>query len=403
LSRVGANDPTEAVVVTGIAALTPLGDRISALTEALREGRDAIQATAEPFQIGEARLRDFDPAHYANVRGMRVYPRTTQLGICAAKRALDDAGLKPGQLEPERLGLVAASTHAHLETLLAYDEGLVTVGIQRTNPTLMPLSIPSALGAAVALAFGAKAFSITLSDGGASSLAAIGLGARWLADDRARACVVVAAASPCRELMASAAESKLTATADRFRVFDEQSCGLVFGEAAAAVVLERASFARERGAEPKAFVSGYASTFALEPSRTAHALEHACSAALRRGRVEPGQLALVSTGANGLPEHDAAEARALLAALGPVAARPPIIAVKANLGEMFDVAGLLQSIVGIAALRSRTAPGIARLRRPSVPGLRYLAEPGPLSGDYALMTAISFSGACSALVLEHAS
>jgi 3-oxoacyl-[acyl-carrier-protein] synthase II len=399
LNQPRTSAPTDEVVVTGVSVLTPLGDDVAALAEALREGRDAIVPGSEPGGAGEARLRDFDAGRYASVRGMRVYHRTTQLGICAAKLALDDAGLKTDQLTPERFGLVAASTYVHLDTLLAYYEGLVSIGVQRTNPTLMPLGLPSAPGAAVALAFGAKAFSITISDGGASSLAAMGLAARLLADDRADLCVVVAAAGSCRELIASAQDAGMTATAESFRVLDERSCGIVFGEASAALVLERAQCARERGAEPKAFVRGYASTFAPEPARLDHALERACIAALRSADIGPAQLALVSTGANGLPEHDRAEARALLAVLGSAAARPPILAVKANLGETLDAAGLLQSIVALSSLRSGSAPAIARLGRPSVPGLRYPTETTELGVGHALVTAVSFTGSCSALVI----
>lgn len=388
-----------AVVVTGASVLTPLGDQLETLAQALREGRDAIEPASELTGTGEARLREFDPGRYATVRGMRVYHRTTQLGICAAKLALDDAGLKLDQLEPERFGVVTASTYAHLDTLLTYDEGLVTVGLQRTNPTLMPLALHSAPGAAIALAFGAKAFSITLSDGGASSLAALGLGARLLLDDRAHICVVVGAMGLCRELATSAQAAGMTATAEVFRVLDERSSGMAFGEAAAALVLERADRARERGAEPKALIAGYASTFATDPSRMDHALERACATALRAAGAEPAQLALVSTGANGLTQHDDAHARALLAVLGPAASHAPILAVKANLGETFDVAGLLQSIVALTSLRSGIAPAIARLQRPRVPGLCYPVEATPLGAGHALVTATSFTGACSALVL----
>ena len=388
-----------AVVVTGVSVLTPLADQLDALTQALCEGRNAIEPASESPAAGEARLRDFDAARYATVRGMRVYHRTTQLGICAAKLALDDAGLQADQLDAERLGLVTASTYAHLDTLLAYDEGLVTVGLQRTNPTLMPLALQSAPGAAIALAFGAKAFSLTLSDGGASSLAALSLGARLLNAGRADVCIVAGTTGSCRELLSSAQEAGMTTSAERFAVLDERSNGIAFGEAAAALVLERADHARARGATPRASIAGGASTFAADPSRIDGALARACAGALRAAGAGPAQLALVSTGANGLIAHDDAHARALLALLGTDASHAPLLAVKANLGESFDVAGLLQSIAAIASLRSGIAPPIARLQRPRVRGLRYPVELTTLGAGHALVTATSFTGACSALVL----
>ncbi len=392
------DDP--AVVVTGVSVLTPLGDGLQTLAGALGEGRDAIAPASDPAGGAETRIAGFEAARYANVRGMRVYHRTTQLGICATKLSLDDAGLKPEQLEPARFGVINASTYAHLDTLLAYDEGLVTLGIQRTNPTLMPLGLHSAPGAAVALAFGAKAFSVTLSDGGAAGLAALGLGARMLADRRADVCVVVGAMGPCRELAASATEASFAASAEEFAVLDERACGLAFGEASAALVLERADSAHARGAQPKLAIAGLASAFAPEPAGLDHALGRACAGSLRLAGIEPGQLALVSTGANGLRAHDDAHARALLALLGPAAGCTPLLATKANLGETFDVSGLLQSVAALAALRLGVAPPIARLRRPRAPGLCCPREPTALAPGRALVTATSFTGACSALVLE---
>lgn len=389
------------VVVTGASSLTPLADQTAALSSALLAGRDAIEPAAEPEGTGESRLRDFDAARYATIRGMRVYHRFTQLGICAAKLALDDAGLAADQLQPERLGVLAASTYAQLDTLLEYDHGLVSVGVQRTNPTLMPLALQSTPGAAIALAFGAKAFSLTLSDGGGSSLAALSLAARLLADDRADACVVAGAMGPCRELMAWAQHAGMAASAQRYAVLDEASSGIVFGEAAAALVLERADRAQARGAVPKCLIAGGASRFASDPARMNEALERACAGALRQAGVEPQRLALVGTGANGLREHDDAHARALLAVLGSAAGRVPLSAVKANLGETFDASGLLQSIAAIASLRSGVVPPIARLRSPCWRGLRYPVEPSALASDtrHALITATSFTGACSALVM----
>jgi 3-oxoacyl-(acyl-carrier-protein) synthase len=134
------------------------------------------------------------------------------------------------------------------------------------------------------------------------------------------------------------------------------------------------------------------------------ALERACAAALQRAHVEPQQLALVGTGANGLREHDDAHARALLSVLGASASRTPLSAVKASLGETFDAAGLLQSIAALAALRAGVAPPIARLRSPRLRGLRYPVEPTALGAGirHALITATSFTGACSALIVTSA-
>jgi 3-oxoacyl-[acyl-carrier-protein] synthase II len=412
------------VAITGMSVITPLGDSVPALCEALEAGRRAIEPSAEVPGSGEARLRDFDATRYANVRGMRVYNRGTQMGIAAAKLALTDAGLEPAvigttptpgggaSLDPLKLGVVTALTYGHMDTLIEYDRSLISVGVQRTNPALMPLGIPNAPGSAIALSYQAKAFSITLSDGGASGLEALALAARLLASGRASVCLVVSVFSRAQELLVSAQRAGMLAPEGAFNVFDRDARGTAFGEVAAALVLERAADAQARGAALestapalrdgsviKGLVLGHGSAFALEPAQVERALARACGAALRQAGVLPGQLALIVAGANGQPERDAAEARALLSALGAAAAQPVLGAVKANLGESLDASGLLQAIAALCALARGKAPKIAGLSQPAVPGLRYALETSALESGPALLTATSPSGACSALVL----
>jgi len=388
------------VAVTGYSVLTPLGDSVAALVAALRSGRSSVAADADFETACTSRLLDFDPTRYAKVRGMRVYPRATQLEICAVALALADAGFAEGAIDPLQLGAVTASSFSHLETLIEYDRGLTTVGMQRTNPTLMPLALPSAPGAATALSITAKAFAITLNDGGAAGLAALGLGARLVAEGRARVCVVAGAATICRELVSSAARAKLLTPAAPLRVLDEASCGTAFGEAAAALVLERPADAAARGRAPLGFLRGQASTFAPSQDELATALARACQRALRQGKVAPEVLALVSCGASGIANSDRAHAIALQRALGDAAERPAVTAIKGNLGEVLDPSGLLQCITALHALRERVAPPIAALERPAVAGLRYATREAELAGGAALLTASSSTGSCSALVLS---
>jgi len=388
------------VAVTGVAVLTPLGDTPDSLADALRDRRTAVAPVPDLGGVGTAAIKDFEATRYANVRGLRLYNRPTRLGICAAKMALADAGLESAPLPKEQVGVVLASTFGHIETLLEYDRSLVTAGLQRTNPALMPLSIPSAPGAAISLSFAAKAFSVTLSDGGASSLDALGLGARLVQGGRARACLVVGAFSACQDLLRAAWRAGLLAPAADYRVFDRRRSGMALGEAAAAVVLECLEDARARGARPRALVSGQASTFATDPGRLERSLRRAAEGALKGAGLSPGDVDLVSAGACGSRDGDAAEARALAGVLGDTAARTPVAAIKANLGDAFDAAGLVQAVAALSAMKSGRVPPVAGLEEPEVPGLRYAVEEADVDVRHALVTSISYEGACSALVLS---
>jgi 3-oxoacyl-(acyl-carrier-protein) synthase len=392
------------VAITGVGVITPLGDTLLYLGEALLAGRSAVVQLPEPDRAMGAPLQDFEAARYANVRGMRIYSRATRLGICAAQLALADAGLE-GQgnkddKDGKALGLVTSFSFAHMETLIDYDRGLITRGTQGTNPALMPLGIPSAPGAVTAIALSAHAFSVTLSDGGAGGLDALGLAARLLAQGRARACVVVSAAAHCAELALSAWRSGLLSREPDFTVFDRASRGTALGEAGVALVLESVDGAKQRGAKCKGVVLAQASRFASQPLQRAQALEQAARAALATSGANLADLALVSSGANGVPEVDRAEAQALLDFLGEQAPHTPVIAVKAALGETLEATGLLQSLVALQSLTSKQAPPIVGLKAPLLTGLDYATRVRDLRDGPALVTCTSSTGACSALLLS---
>ena len=385
--------------ITGVGLLTPLGDTLEGLHGRLGEGQHAIPKAADlPIKLG-ACIEDLDVSRYATVRGMRVYNRTTQLAICAAKRALDDAKLDTSLAAGERVGLIMASTFGHLDTLITYDRSLVSNGVARTNPALMPLAHGGAPGAATALAFNAKAFSVTLSNGSTSSLDALGLAGRLLADGRADACVVVSAFSPFQEFWLSADRAGFLAR-EELRVFDKRRQGTVLGEAAVALVLERPESLRARGGSALGFMRGQASAFAADEGQRAGRLCRASREALSLSGVAPHELSLVSSGASGSIKGDLIEGQALTALFAGGPSNTPIIAVKANLGDALDASGLLQTAVALEALRVGTAPKIAGLEAPETEGLRYLTQSTSIETRHALITAAWQAGPCSAVVVS---
>lgn len=388
------------VAVTGMGVLTPLGDSVASLMDSLVSGRSSITTLASPARLAGSPLPDFDATRYANVRGMRIYNRTTRLGICATRLALQDAGLENAGYPAERLGVVMAGTFAHFDTLIEYDRSLVTQGPSRTNPALMPLAIPSAPGAVIALSFGAKACSITLADGGAGGLDALGLAARLVRAGRVGACVVVSALAFFDEMLLSSARAGVLTEPDGFRVFDERSRGTAFGEAGVALVLESAVDAESRGVAAKGLFLGQASTFTENAPDLARALARAASKALASAQTEAGELGLCSSGANGSARVDGAEGRALLEILDGSAKRTAVTAVKSSLGDSMDASGLLQAVVAMTVLSGAPAPAIALLEEPRVSGLGYVRSPTAVAGERALVTAISQTGGCSALVLS---
>jgi 3-oxoacyl-(acyl-carrier-protein) synthase len=211
--------------------------------------------------------------------------------------------------------------------------------------------------------------------------------------------VVAGAFSPFADLLVSAARAGLVSSAASYRVLDREAAGLAFGEVAAALVLELSERALARERTPLAIVRGEAARFAVAGASLGKTLGRAASAALGLAEVAPERVALACVGANGSARDDAAHVEALTNVLGTRAAQTPVIAPKASLGESLDPSGLVASIVALSALKARHAPPIARLTSPRTAGLRLLAEPLEIATGPALLTAISPSGSCSALVL----
>jgi act minimal PKS chain-length factor (CLF/KS beta) len=210
---------------------------------------------------------------------------------------------------------------------------------------------------------------------------------------------VVSAAAYLPELALSARRAGWLAPTRAFAVFDRRSRGTAIGEAGVALVLEPVERAKQRGARPKSFLLAQTSRFARPAEQRASALERAARAVLGSSGRSTSDLALASTGANGVPEVDRAEAQALLGVLGAHAASTPVIAVKAALGETLEACGLLQAAVASHALATGQAPPIAGLDLPLLPGLDYVTKARQLRPGPALVTCTSTSGACSALLL----
>ena len=320
------------IVISGIGVISPLGDTPEKLFSALLKGSSAIKPSSAVPGLGTAEIEGFDPTQYANVRGMRMYNRATQLAICSTKLALQDAGFDPST-PGEDVGLMMASTYGHLDVLLDYDRSLVQNGVQRTNGALMPMAIPSAPGAMVALSIGAKAFSITLSDNAGSFLDALALAQHWLEDGRAKVCVVVGAFSPSQDMVLAAARAGFLASPETFRIYDRENAGTTFGEGSVAFVLERQDGSKKIRAHGK--LVRHSATFSgshADSSGLEGAVTKAAESVLGSAGVGLGDLALVVGAGSGVPELDHAEARALAAVLKQRTRPIPVTSVKGVLG-----------------------------------------------------------------------
>ncbi len=396
------------VGITGIGLVSPLGDNMEDLVASLKAGErriapmNRIGAASNTCWLG-CEIPDFAPTDYIKVRGLRMFNRATKLGLCAAKLAIEDAGLDG--FSPEQVGLITASSSGHMENLIQYDRAILTSGLKGANPVNVPFGIPSAVGAQIALSLKLKGFSIGLGNGHCSSINALKLGMAMVMAHRVKACVVVGAFAPYQEMLMSADKAGMliaSGSADSLRPFDAKRSGTVFGEAGSACIIESVETARERGADILGILDGISSTYSDNGDTGRSAMLSACEQAMAGAEIEPGELDLISAGANGSLIYDREEAIGIRNALGKSAHKPLVMAVKSLCGDMVDAGSMLQVFAALSAMREGVAAPIVGLEEAEVSELNYVKtiKTEAVQADSALITSLSLSGAAAALVLR---
>jgi 3-oxoacyl-[acyl-carrier-protein] synthase II len=256
------------VVVTGLGAVTPVGNDVPTFWSALRDGRSGVapitrfDASGLDVRIA-GEVKDFDPTMYLERKEVRRTDRFTHYAMAAAAQAIADAKLSG---DPDRIGIAIASGGGGLETIVAEMQVLRRYGPGAISPSTMPRYIASAAVAEVAVRFGYRGPSITNVAACASSSHAIGDAARAIR--RGRADVMVTGGAEASVLPVIMGGFGIVRALSRrndepqraSRPFDRDRDGFVLAEGAAVLVLEELEHARRRGAPLYAEVAGYAAT-----------------------------------------------------------------------------------------------------------------------------------------------
>ncbi|MEO8055470.1 MAG: beta-ketoacyl-[acyl-carrier-protein] synthase family protein [Acidobacteriota bacterium] len=370
------------VAVTGMGAVTAFGADVPALRRGAWSGESAI-APVTLFGVSrfvattgaEIRLVPADPAG-------EISDRTERLGLAAAAEAMGPlAALGP-------FGGVAVGT------TLAGREGRVS---------------PGALAALLARRHGARGPVATVSTACASGTAAIGLGAGWIREGRAR-CVLAGGADALSPFAFSGFDALRALSPTAARPFDAGRDGLSLGEGAAFLLLEDEEEALRRGARVLARVTGYGSAadafHMTRPDPAGSGLARAAAAALADAGRTAADVGFVSAHGTGTVFNDAMEEAALAHLLGPRAGSVPVHGLKGAIGHTLGAAGALEAVLCVLVLGAEDVPPTAghRAARPGSPLFVVSAAPyrPERRVDVALSTSAAFSGTDAALVLERA-
>lgn len=364
------------VVVTGRGVVSPLGVGMAAHREAVAAGRSAAGEVPRLAALGLGPRRgaeigaEFLAPHLGRLprKQQKLYNRATLLGMLAAALAMEEAGLPPGAGDPERFGVaLGVSPHAwSLEALAAYVQaaeadgapGTLDLGkanaycMRHINPLDFSLkTLPNLTAGHLAIAHDARGVCRALTESDVGGARAIGDAWRLIAEGDLDAALAGGADAPLEELFyATYAAMGLLASEGR--------PGLVPGEGAGLLVLEEAERARARGARAYAEVRGFATAAgdgALPGDGDARALRlaGAIEAALAQAGAGPD---LVVLHGDGVPDHDAAEERALAAVFDGSAAGLRRLRTKPLHGDLGAAAPAVEALAAAAMLeRGRSA------------------------------------------------
>jgi 3-oxoacyl-[acyl-carrier-protein] synthase II len=413
-----ASDPRQ-VVVTGMGMVTALGNDVASTWEGLTAGRSGIR-TIESFDPSRltsrmaGEIHGFDASGVLDRKDLRRIDRFIQLGLVAAREAMDQAGL-PEHLDgrlAERTGVVMGTGLGGVSTLV---EGIVTNaarGPDRVSPFLIPYGIPNIGAGQISISFGPTGPNFTTVSACATGGHAIGEAAEIIRRGDADIMIAGGAEAGITEPLVAgfcamrALSSRNEDPERASRPFDQARDGFVIGEGSGALVLEALSSAEARGVEPLAVVAGYGATADAShvtlPAPGGIGAVRAARRALEKASLRVDEIDHVNAHATSTPEGDRAELAAIWTIFGEHAPRVAVTANKSMLGHTLGAAGALEAIATILALRTGIVPPTINLDQPDedAAGLDLtpnVASQRPMRA--AVSNSFGFGGQNTALVL----
>jgi 3-oxoacyl-[acyl-carrier-protein] synthase II len=359
------------VVVTGLGAVTPIGNDVARYWEGLSKGRSGVAAITL-FDASRhacrfaAEVKNFDPAGWLEPKEAKRWDRFCQFGVVAAKQAVADAGLTIDAENGHRIGVSIGSGVGGLLMMETQAHVLADRGPDRVSPFCVPMMIPNMAAGLAAIALGARGPSSAVATACAAGSNAIGDAFRTIQLGLADAMVCGGAESAITPLgVAGFASAKALSfrnddPATASRPFDLERNGFVIGEGAGVLVLESLEHAQARGARIMAEVVGYGTTcdahHITAPSPGGVGGAEAMRLALVDARLAPETVDYVNAHGTSTQANDSNETAAIKSALGEYARRIPVSSTKSMTGHLLGGSGGIEAVASVLAIGHNLVP-----------------------------------------------
>lgn len=367
------------VVITGMGAITPLGNDVETFWRNVVAGRSGVgpitlfDASAMKTRIA-AEVRGFDPEAWFGRKEARRMDRYAQFALAATQQALQDARLDPAHVDRERVGVILGTGIGGLGSLVQGVETLMTRGPDRVSPFMVPMMLADTAPGLIAIAYGFRGPNMAVVTACASGTNAIGEAMHLIR--RGDADVVIAGGAEAAILpIAVAAFNVMGAISTRneeperaSRPFDRTRDGFVMGEGAGILVLERLEHARARGARIYAEVAGYGASadayHITAPLENGEGAALAMRRALADAGLSPRDVDYINAHGTSTPLNDKSETQAIKAVFGEAAYDVPISSTKSMIGHLLGAAGAVEAIVCVRAITDGIIPPTINYEHP---------------------------------------
>ena len=403
------------VVVTGMGAITPIGNSVEEFWNGIKEGKTGFGPityfdTADYRCKLAAEVKDFDPAQYMDKKSARRMEQFCQFAVAAAGQAISDAGLDMEQEDPYMVGCSVGSGIGSLQAMEREYDRLKEKGPGRVGPMLVPLMISNMAAGNVSIAYGLKGKSLNVVTACATGTHSIGEAYRTIQYGDADVMIAGGTESSITPI-GIAGFSALTALSfsedpERASIpFDKERNGFVMGEGSAIVVLEELEHAKRRGAKIYAELTGYGCSsdayHITSPAEDGSGAATAMLNALKDGGVEPEELTYINAHGTSTHHNDLFETRAIKLAFGEHAYDLKINSTKSMVGHLLGAAGAVEFVTCVKEIQEGYIHLTVGLRETEEElDLNYCRDSYKEEVPYALTNSLGFGGHNASLLLK---
>lgn len=405
------------VVITGLGAITPIGNNVEEFWKGIKTGKcgiDEITAfdTTE-FKVKlAAEVKGYNPEEYFDRKEAKRLDKFSQYAMIAAREAWKDSGIDKEKEKMERVGVILGSGIGGIETIENENKKIIEKGPDRISPMYIPMSISNMAAGNVAIEIGAKGESIAMVTACATGTHCIGESFRMIKHGYQDIILAGGTESSITPLSIAGFSNikALSKSAEKLRAsipFDKERNGFVMGEGAGILVLEELEHAKARNAKIYAEIVGYGATsdsyHITSPAPGGEGGARAMKIAMEEGKVKPEEITYINAHGTSTHLNDSCETAAIKTALGEENARKVMVSsTKGHTGHLLGAAGGVEAIVCSKAIEEGFVPATINYKIPDEEcDLDVVPNEGrKVEIKYAISNSLGFGGHNSSILLK---